>query len=79
MHWVRTRQWAIGGLGSGLFGLFPCFLSTTFLTNQGEDFFFSPPWPKDNTIVGHPVIPQELQLVPLSIPSKAAVEPVHPK
>ena len=37
------------GQGSGLLGLFHYFLSTTFLTNQGEDFFFSPPWPKDNT------------------------------
>ena len=27
----------------GFWGLFPCFLSITFLTNQGEGFFFSPP------------------------------------
>ena len=30
-------------------------------------------------ILGHPTVPQELMLVPLSIPPKAAVEPVHPK
>ena len=30
-------------------------------------------------IVGPPAFPQELLLVPLSIPHEAAVEPVHPK
>ena len=30
-------------------------------------------------ILGHPAVPQELMLVPLSIPPEAAVEPVHSK
>ena len=30
-------------------------------------------------ILLHPVVSQELLLVPLSIPPKAVVEPVHPK
>ena len=54
MHLVKKGcywQWAVGvgGLGSGLLGLFLYFLSTTFLTQQEKDFFFSPPLPIDGT------------------------------
>ena len=64
MHLVKRGccwQWAIGGLGSGtriqsfwkwfkdkFLGLFHYFLSTAFFDQQGENFFFSPPWPIDN-------------------------------
>ena len=34
---------------------------------------------RQHMILGHPAIPQEFLLVPLSIPPEAAVEPVHPK
>ena len=30
-------------------------------------------------ILGHPAVPQELLLVPLSIPLEVTVEPVHSK
>ena len=30
-------------------------------------------------ILGHPAVPQELMLIPLSIPPEAAVEPAYPK
>ena len=34
---------------------------------------------KQHLILGHPAVPQELLLIPLSIPHEAAVEPAHPK
>ena len=34
---------------------------------------------KQHLILGHPAIPQELMLIPLSIPPEVAVEPAHPK
>ena len=34
---------------------------------------------KQHFNLGHPAVPQELLLIPLSIPPEAAVEPAHPK
>ena len=34
---------------------------------------------KQHLILGFPAVPQELLLIPLSIPPEAAVEPPHPK
>ena len=34
---------------------------------------------RQHMILGHPIVPQELLLVLLSIPLKVVVEPVHPK
>ena len=34
---------------------------------------------KQHLVLGQPAVPQELLLIPLSIPPEAAVEPTHPK
>ena len=34
---------------------------------------------KQHLILGHPTVPQDLLLIPLSIPPEATVEPAHPK
>ena len=34
---------------------------------------------KQHLILGHLAVPQELMLIPLSIPPEAAVDPAHPK
>ena len=34
---------------------------------------------KQHLILGNPAVPQELLLIPLSIPHEASVEPAHPK
>ena len=65
-------QWAFGALPLLPFHYLP------YPTREGFLLFFSMVY-RPHIIVGHPTVPQELLLVPLSIPPEAAVEPVHPK